>query len=266
MADEYGQAPSIARVYDYLLGGKDNCAVDREIGDRFKIDLPGSVAIAHTNRGALVRAVRTLARAGIRQFVDLGSGLPTADNVHQVAQRHQPGAAVVYVDTDPTVLAHGRALLAENASTTVVQGDVRTPDAIRHHPETERLIDFGQPVGIILSAVFHHLDDDENPAEAVRYWSDRIAPGSYVFISHFRCGHNEETEAAQAELIGAFGRGRWRTDAEILALFRGLDLQEPGIVPAVQWRPDPTEESRVPTVWERLIAAGLARKAQGVSV
>ncbi|MGW3267978.1 SAM-dependent methyltransferase [Streptomyces sp. NPDC001056] len=259
-ADESGQAPSIARVYDYLLGGKDNYAVDREVGDRFKVDLPGSVAIAHSNRRALVRAVRTLARAGIRQFVDLGSGLPTADNVHQVAQRHQPEAAVVYVDTDPTVLAHGRALLTENESTTVVQGDVRAPDAIRHHPETERLIDFGQPVGIILSAVLHHLDD-ENPAAAVRYWSDRIAPGSYVFISHFRCGHNKETEAAQAELIGAFGRGRWRTDAELLALFRGLDLQEPGIVPAVQWRPDPTEGSQVPTVWEQLIAAGLGRKA-----
>ncbi|MFH8342515.1 SAM-dependent methyltransferase [Streptomyces sp. AM6-12] len=260
-ADEVGRTPSIARVYDYLLGGQDNYPVDREIGDHFKVNLPGSVAIAHTNRGALIRAVRALARTGIRQFIDLGSGLPTADNVHQVAQRHQPGAAVVYVDTDPTVLAHGRTLLAENESTTVVQGDVRTPGAIFHHPETERLIDFGQPVGVILSAVLHHLNDDEDPAGIVRYWADRIAPGSHVFISHFRCGRNGETEAAQAKLIGTFGRGHWRTDAELQALFGALSLQEPGIVPAVQWRPDPGEESRVPTVWEQLIAAGLARKS-----
>ncbi|MEU3419911.1 SAM-dependent methyltransferase [Streptomyces murinus] len=261
VADEGGQTPSIARVYDYLLGGKDNYPVDREVGDHFKVNLPGSVAIAHTNRGALIRAVRTLARAGIRQFIDLGSGLPTADNVHQVAQRHQPGAAVVYVDTDPTVLAHGRALLAENESTTVVEGDVRDPDAIRHHPEVERLIDLRQPVGVILSAVLHHLNDDEDPAGVVRHWAERIAPGSHVFISHFRSGHNEETEAAQAKLIDTFGRGRWRTDAELHALFGTLTLQPPGIVPAVQWRPDPSEEPRTPTVWEQLIAAGLARKA-----
>ncbi|QHC27771.1 SAM-dependent methyltransferase [Streptomyces sp. HF10] len=260
-ADEGGQAPSIARVYDYLLGGKDNYPVDREIGDHFKVNLPGSAAIAHTNRGALIRAVRGLGRGGVRQFVDLGSGLPTADNVHQVAQRHQPGAAVVQVDTDPTVLAHGRPLLAEDDTTTIIEGDVRDPGTIRHHPETERLIDFGQPVGVILSAVPHHLNDDEEPAGIVRYWAEPIAPGGYVFISHFRSGHNEQTEAAQAKLIGTFGRGRWRTDAELRALFGTLTLRPPGIVPAVQWHPDASEEPRTPTVWEQLIAAGLARKA-----
>ncbi|MFY4718383.1 SAM-dependent methyltransferase [Streptomyces sp. LaBMicrA B280] len=261
VADEGEQTPSIARVYDYLLGGRDNHPVDREIGDHFKVNLPGSVAIAHTNRGALIRAVRTLARGGIRQFIDLGSGLPTAEPVHQVAQRHRPGAAVVYVDTDPTVLTHGRALLAENGSTALVKGDVRDPGALRHHPEVERLIDLGQPVGIILSAVLHHLNDDEDPAGIVRYWAELIAPGSHVFISHFRSGHHEETEAAQAKLIDTFGRGRWRTDAELHALFGTLTLQPPGIVPAVRWRPDPSEEIRTPTVWEQLIAAGLARKA-----
>lgn len=260
-ADADGQKPSIARVYDYLLGGKDNYPVDREIGDHFTVNLPGSVAIARTNRGALIRAVRALARGGVRQFIDLGSGLPTADNVHQVAQRHQPGAAVVYVDMDPTVLAHGRALVAGNESTTVVDGDVRDPDAIRHHPDTERLIDFGQPVGVILSAVLHHLEDDEDPAGIVRHWAGLIVPGSHVFISHFRSGHNAETEAAQAKLIDTFGRGRWRTDTELHALFGTLSLQPPGIVPAVRWRPDPCEEIRTPTVWEQLIAAGLARKA-----
>lgn len=161
--EESQRKPSIARVYDYLLDGKDNYAVDRQIGDHFKVNLPGSVAIAHTNRQALVRAVREIAESGIRQFIDLGSGLPTADNVHQVAQRHQPGSAVIYVDSDPIVLSHGRALLAENSTTSVIQADVRRPEDIRRHPETQRLIDFRQPVGIILSAILHHLNDDEDP-------------------------------------------------------------------------------------------------------
>ncbi|WP_037568337.1 SAM-dependent methyltransferase [Phaeacidiphilus oryzae] len=267
--EESQRKPSIARVYDYLLDGKDNYAVDRQIGDHFKVNLPGSVAIAHTNRQALVRAVREIAESGIRQFIDLGSGLPTADNVHQVAQRHQPGSAVIYVDSDPIVLSHGRALLAENSTTSVIQADVRRPEDIRRHPETQRLIDFRQPVGIILSAILHHLNDDEDPIGVVRYWADQVPSGSHVFISHFRSGHNEETRAAQGKLLDTFGRGRWRTDEEIGALFGDLELLEPGIVPAALWRPDASEphESALigaPAgelgVWERLIAAGLARK------
>jgi SAM-dependent methyltransferase len=267
--DEAQRKPSIARVYDYLLGGKDNYSVDREVGDHFKVNLPGSVAIAHTNRQALIRAVRAVASSGITQFVDLGSGLPTADNVHQVAQLHRPDARVVYADIDPIVLAHGRALLAENEATAVIQADVRDPRAIRHHPDTERLIDFSRPVGVILSAILHHLNDDEDPIGVVRYWAEQIPSGSYVFISHFRSGHNEETEAAEAKLLTTFGRGRWRTDEEIRALFGDLELQEPGIVPAALWRPDSSPEGvdhvgtaeRELTVWEQLIAAGLARKA-----
>jgi hypothetical protein len=267
--DESQRKPSIARVYDYLLGGKDNYAVDRQIGDHFKINLPGSVAIAHSNRQVLVRAVRTMAEDGITQFLDMGSGLPTADNVHQVAQRHQPEARVVYVDNDPIVLTHGRALLAENAQTTVVQADVREPEVIRHHRDTERLIDFGRPVGIILNAILHHLNDDEDPAGVVRYWYEQVPSGSYFFISNFRSGHNTETEEAEAKLQSTFGRGRWRTDEELRALFGDLELLEPGIVPAALWRPDGAAEGvtrvgtadRELTVWEQLIAAGLARKA-----
>jgi O-methyltransferase involved in polyketide biosynthesis len=252
--------PSIARTYDYLLGGKDNFAVDRALADKFINDLPGSRAIAFDNRGALIRAVREIAvNTPVRQFIDLGSGLPTADNVHQVAQRHQPESKVVYVDNDPVVLAHGRALLAENDHTTVFQADLRNPKAIYDSPDTRALIDFDRPVAIILSAVLHHLNDEEDPAAIVRFWYDRIPSGSYVFISHFRSEDDPRSAEMQALLQGSLGRGRWRTDDEILALFGdGLTVLPPGLVPAAEWRP--TEPPDDLTEWERLIAAALAVK------
>ncbi|MFD0310187.1 SAM-dependent methyltransferase [Streptomyces sp. NPDC127119] len=260
--------PSIARVYDYLLGGKDNYAADREIGDVFKRDLPGSVTVAFANRAALTRAIREIATTtGIRQFIDLGSGLPTADNVHQVAQRHAPDSRVVYVDNDPQVLVHGRALLENNERTRVVAADVRDPESIRTHRDTIEVIDFSRPVAVILSAILHHVNDDEDPAGIVRHWRDHVPSGSHFFVSHFRSGDNQETEEAEKVLQRTFGRGRWRTDAEIATLLDGLEILDPGIVPAPLWRPGRTEnpwgsgEEREFTVWEQLIAAGLARKA-----
>jgi O-methyltransferase involved in polyketide biosynthesis len=259
--------PSIARVYDYLLGGKDNYAVDRAVGDVFKRDLPGSVAIAFANRAALTRAVREIVTTtGIRQFIDLGSGLPTADNVHQVAQRYAPESQVVYVDTDPQVLVHGRALLEENDRTRVVPVDVRDPEGVRTHPDTQALIDFDRPVAVMFSAVLHHVNDEEGPGDIVRYWRDHVPSGSHFFVSHFRSGHNPETAKAEKVLQGTFGRGRWRTDEEIESLLGGLEILAPGVVPASLWRPDEGDGpwsgdgERELTVWERLIAAGLARK------
>jgi SAM-dependent methyltransferase len=251
--------PSIARTYDYLLGGKDNFAVDRAFGDKFIKDLPGSQQIAPDNRGALVRAIREIVtNTPVRQFVDLGSGLPTADNVHQVAQLYAPEAKVLYVDNDPIVLAHGRALLAENENTTVIQADLRDPKAI-YDSEDARLIDFDQPVAVVFSATLHHVNDDENPAGLVRFWSERIPSGSYVFISHFRSENDPRSQELEQVLQGSLGRGRWRTDEEILSLFgEGFTVLEPGLVPAVQWRnPDAPEEL---TDWQRLIAAVLAVK------
>lgn len=260
--------PSIARVYDYLLGGKDNYLVDQEIGDHFKVNLPGSVAIAFTSRQALIRGVRDMARVGMRQFIDFGSGLPTADNVHQVAQRYAADARVVYVDNDPIVLAHGRALLATDRNITVIQADVRDPASIRDHPDVARLIDFEQPVGVIFSSILHHLNDDEDPATVVRFWNDQISSGSYVFITHFRSGRNPETSAAEQKLQSTFGRGRWRDTDEIRDLFGDLEVLDPNIVPSAHWRPDVPESDtaavgavgRELTVWEQLIVTGLARK------
>ncbi|UGT43898.1 SAM-dependent methyltransferase [Nocardia yamanashiensis] len=261
--------PSIARVYDYLLGGHDNYEADRRVGDFFINDLPGSVAIAHANRQALTRAVAAIAADGIDQFIDIGSGLPTVDNVHQVAQRHRPGAKVVYVDNDPIVLAHGRALLQTDDRTTVIQADLREPEAIAQHADVRRLIDFDKPVGVIFSAILHHLNDSEDPRELVRWWVDRVPAGSEFYISHFRTGHNEETSAAEEKLQETFGRGRWRSDAEILALFGDdLEILPPGLTYCSRWRPAPAATGvdtigvaeRELTVWEHLIACVLARK------
>jgi len=253
--------PSIARTYDYLLGGKDNFAVDRTFGDRFIKELPGSRQIAPDNRGALVRAIREIvANTPVRQFVDLGSGLPTADNVHQVAQRYAPEAKVVYVDNDPIVLAHGRALLAENENTSVIQADLRDPKAIFDNEETQRLIDFEQPVAVIFSATLHHVNDDEDPAALVRFWYDRIPSGSYVFISHFRSLNDPRSDELQQVLQGSLGRGRWRTDEQILALYGdGFTVVDPGLVAAAEWRnPDAPDEL---SDYQKLIAAVLAEKA-----
>ncbi len=252
--------PSIARTYDYLLGGSENYAVDRALGDKFIKDLPGSQAIAYDSRGALMRAVEHLVtEAGVDQFLDLGSGLPTADNVHQVAQRHRPEAHVVYVDNDPIALAHGRALLTDNDRTAVVDGDVREPASILKGVEATGLIDFDRPVAVMFSAVLHHVNDDEDPQGLVRFWADRIAPGSHVYISHFWDTDDERSTRLQELLQGSLGRGRWRTTDEILGLFGDhLDVVPPGLVPAAEWHPagDPGEL----TDWQRLIAAALAVK------
>ena len=178
--------PSIARAYDVVLGGKDNYAVDRQVvGEMLKI-VPDLPQVATYNRQILIRGVRYLVReAGIRQFLDLGSGLPTVQNTHQVAQAIAPDARVVYVDNDPIVLAHGRALLEENENTAVVTADLRDPGAVLDHPDVNRLIDFSQPVGLMLVGITHHLHDDEDPEGIAKAYIDAIPSGSYLFLTAF---------------------------------------------------------------------------------
>lgn len=253
--------PSIARAYDYMLGGKDNFAVDRALVDHIVAEMPGSRSLALDNRAVLVRGIREIVlNTPVRQFLDLGSGLPTAENVHQVAQLHAPESRVVYVDNDPIVLAHGRAILAENEKTVVVQADLRAPKEIYDNPETRALIDFEQPVAVILSAILHHLNDDEDPAALVRFWYDRVPSGSYFFVSHFRSADDDRSARLQKVVQQSIGRGRWRSDEEILGLLPdGVTVLPPGLVPASQWRPEgPLEE---PTAWGRLIGAVLAVKS-----
>lgn len=240
--------PSVSRVYDYMLGGKDNFAVDRHVAELALKIAPDAPAAARANRAFLRRAVRHLAgEAGIRQFIDIGSGLPTQGNVHEVAQAVTPDAKVVYVDIDPIVLVHGRALLAKNDTTTVIQGDVRQPEDLLNRPEVRRLIDLDQPVGLLLLGILHHLNDDEDPGGIAARLRAMLPSGSHLVISHF---HNPgparpkvSEQAYQAEKLfnQNLGTGRWRTHDEILAYFGDWELLDPGLVPLAEWRPEPDE-------------------------
>jgi S-adenosyl methyltransferase len=253
------RVPSIARTYDYLLGGKDNYPVDREIGEIFVRKFPGAVQIALDNRACLVRAVTFIAgELGISQFIDLGSGLPTADNVHQVAQRADPGARVIYVDNDPIVLAHGRAMLAEDERTVVVRADIRQPGQILSDPAVSGLIDFGRPVAVIASAVLHHVLDEEDPLGAIHALCDATPAGSCLFVSHFRTLGDPDSAALEAVMLEAFGRGVWRTDEQIGQFFGDMRLTTPGIVPCARWRQDADPGDLTP--YQNLIVAGLGRK------
>jgi hypothetical protein len=251
--------PSIARTYDYLLGGKDNYPVDREIGEVFLQKFPGAVQIALDNRACLVRAVTFIAaELGISQFIDLGSGLPTADNVHQVAQRASPAARVVYVDNDPVVLAHGRAMLAEDDFTVVVRADIREPRQILSDPAVRGLIDFGRPVAVIASAILHHLHDEEDPLAVISALCAATPAGSCLYVSHFRTLGDPDSAALEAVMVEAFGRGVWRTDEQIGKFFGDMRLTTPAIVPCVRWLPD--SDPGELTTYQHLIVAGLGRK------
>ncbi|MFF7245106.1 SAM-dependent methyltransferase [Embleya sp. NPDC008237] len=236
--------PSVARVYDAILGGKNNFAVDRAIADEALKDLTNEGAWA--NRHILARGVRYMASAGIDQFVDLGSGLPTVQNTHEVAQQVNPNAAVVYVDNDPIVLAHGRALLAENHRTRVVTADLRDPADVLARPELRELVDLTRPVGLLLVGVLHHLADHEDPAGLVRAYRDALPPGSYIFITHF-CDSTPEGRALEKIFLSRLGSGRFRALEEIEGYFDGLELVEPGVVLLPLWRPDePVTEPLTP--------------------
>ena len=253
------EVPSIARTYDYLLGGKDHYPVDREIGEIFVRKFPGAVQIALDNRACLVRAVTFIAgELGISQFIDLGSGLPTADNVHEVAQRADPRAKVVYVDNDPIVLAHGRAMLVEDDRTAVVRADIRQPGQILSDPAVRELIDFGRPVAVIASAVLHHLLDEENPLGVIRALCDATPAGSCLFVSHFRTLGDPESAALEAVMLEAFGRGTWRTSEQIGQFFGDMRLTAPGIVPCARWRQDSDPGDL--SLYQHLIVAALGCK------
>ncbi|MFC7329736.1 SAM-dependent methyltransferase [Marinactinospora rubrisoli] len=253
--------PTAARVYDVMLNGKDNFAIDRQVAHASLAVMPELKEIAIHNREILHRVVRFLAaEAGITQFLDLGSGLPTARNTHEVAQEVNPDARVVYVDIDPIVLAHGRAILAENGNTTVVTADIRDPQAVLDHPEIQEFIDFGKPMCVMLCGILHHILDDEDPNGIVRTLRDAVPSGSYFFITNFtRLGDASSSVELEKQLLEQLGTGRVRTPAELAAFFDGMELLLPGIVPLPMWRPDrPVVDST--TVGVRFMTGGVAVK------
>ncbi|RVX42171.1 S-adenosyl methyltransferase [Nonomuraea polychroma] len=258
--------PSVARVYDFMLGGKDNYEIDRQVARRVLEVAPDGPEAARANREFLARVVRYLAgEAGIRQFLDLGSGLPTQGNVHEIAQSVTTHPHVVYVDHDPIVLIHGRALLAVDDTTTVVEAELTDPEAILAHPDVKRLIDFTEPVALLMFAILHHLADDEDPGGITRRIMNHLAPGSYLAVSHF---HNpgeampevsEQAYSAEKIFNESLGTGRWRTREEILAYFDGLELVEPGLVPLPEWRPDADDRAEPGITYHTFVGA-VARK------
>jgi O-methyltransferase involved in polyketide biosynthesis len=240
-----------ARMYDYLLGGKDNFAADREaIGALLKA-VPNARIGARENRAFLGRAVRYLvAEAGIRQFLDIGSGLPTANNVHEVAQAIAPDTRVAYVDNDPIVMAHARALLASHprGQTAYIQADLHDPDAILKHPSVRATLDFGQPVALVLMAVLHFFPAQDNPESIVSTLLAALPPGSYLVASHVTADYNDPASAADG--VQAVQRAGvpilTRTADEFADLvLAGLELVPPGLVPVSEWRPD-TEPGLLP--------------------
>jgi hypothetical protein len=232
--------PNPARMYDYFLGGKDHFPADKAAADRLLAAVPQTRVGARENRAFLQRAVGFLAgEAGIRQFLDIGTGLPTQGNVHEIAQAVAPEARVVYVDNDPVVHAHANALLSGDNTASLLE-DLRDPDEILADPETHRLIDFGQPVGVLLVAVLHFIRDEEDPAGILARLKAVMAPGSYLVLSH-ATGDLYPREVG-AEATKAYDRASaplvLRTRAEIERLLDGLELVEPGLVQLSHWRPD----------------------------
>jgi S-adenosyl methyltransferase len=234
---------NVARVYDYWLGGTSNFLADQDAARALIAVEPGAREIARANRAFLGRAVRFQAASGIRQFLDIGSGIPTQRNVHEVAQEAAPGSRVVYVDMDPVVVAHSKAILDGREDAAAIQADLREPEKILDHPDTRRLIDFGQPVGVLLVAVLHFISEAEEPRRLVGALRDRLAPGSYLTICH---GTGETSRHDVAEAVEKVynrkvtERVALRSRAEIRRFFDGFDLVEPGLVFLPEWRPDST--------------------------
>ncbi|HET8659960.1 MAG TPA: SAM-dependent methyltransferase [Micromonosporaceae bacterium] len=252
--------PSVARAYDYLLGGAHNFAADREYARELLAMLPDFREIALANRAFLHRAVRFMVKAGIRQFLDIGSGVPTVGNVHEIAQKLDPKARVVYVDIDPVAVMHSRQILANNDLATVVQEDLRRPEAILDHQQTRALLDLDQPVGLILVAVLPAVPDQDDPYGLMARLRDALAPGSYVAISHGTADkRGDEIRAAVSATRRTTTPVTVRTRDEVLRFFAGLELVEPGVVWSAQWRPDSPED--VGDRPERLMMyAGVGRK------
>jgi hypothetical protein len=241
--------PHIARIYDYWLGGKDNFAVDRRAGEDAARAFPALPASARSNRAFLGRAVRYLAgEAGIRQFLDLGTGIPTGGNTHEVAQAIAPECRVVYVDNDPIVLAHARALLTSTpeGATSYVQADVRDTRSII--AEAAATLDLSRPTAVMLVAILHCIPDQDDPGAIVTQLMDAVPPGSYLTISH---PPRDQIAGISAEVASRLNRMMpqgvtFRSKEQVQAFFTGLELADPGVVPVYQWRPDPGSEVSLP--------------------
>jgi hypothetical protein len=234
------ERPSPARIYDYVLGGRHNFAADRAAADAVLAEFPGLRDVMWHSRAFLRRVVRhVVAEAGIDQILDLGSGIPTVGNVHEIAFQHDPDARVVYVDIDPVAVAHARELLSDVTNATAIRADLRDPDAVLADPETRALLDFGRPVAVLLLAALHFVPDGDDPEAIVRRYLAPLVPGGCLALSHMTSDSQRADEAS--------GRGEYERRAQplyarsrerIAGFFDGLSLVDPGVVPLPYWHPD----------------------------
>ena len=232
--------PSAARVYDFYLGGFHNFAADREMGRQAVQMWPELPEIMRSNRGFLRRAVEFLVDAGVRQFLDLGSGIPTVGNVHEVAQRRAPDAKVVYVDNDPVAVEHSQAILAGDDRTEVVQADLRDPDAVLADPTVRGLLDLTRPTAVLMVAVLHFVPDQDDPARLVARFRETVSSGSYLALSHATAGERADRAAEHRGLYQRTATPMtMRTREQVERLFDGWELVEPGLVALPQGRPEP---------------------------
>jgi SAM-dependent methyltransferase len=255
--------PSVSRIYDYYLGGSHNFEVDREAARRAMEFMPGLPKIMQANRAFMRRAVRFAVDEGVTQFLDIGSGIPTFGNVHEVAQAASPGARVVYVDHDPVAVAHSEAVLAGNADAGVVAADLRKPQEILSSPEVQALIDLNRPVALLLVAILHFVEDADDPYSAVAELRDALAPGSLLLLTHASYEGIPLSAERAGGAVDVYKDIRnpliMRSRDEIARFFEGYDMVEPGLVPMPHWRPDTPPEDEDPYAFSGF--AGVGRTA-----
>jgi len=237
------ETASAARLYDFFLGGSYNFEVDRELGRKVAAVAPGVFDFTRLNRAFLRRAVRYLGEQGIDQFLDIGSGIPTAGNVHEIAQKANPDARIVYVDNEPVAVAHSELLLEGNPNAAVIEADLRDPDSILRHEKTRRLLDFRRPIGLLTVAVYHFIPESDDPLALAAAYRDALPSGSYLALSH----GTEDSLGEQIRQIMALYKNSQnpvttRTREQVTALFDGFELVEPGVVFTPLWHPESPED------------------------
>nr|WP_258907196.1 SAM-dependent methyltransferase [Actinokineospora sp. UTMC 2448] len=255
--------PSMARTYDFLLGGAHNFAVDRELAAHVERVMPDARSAARVSRAFLGRTVQFMVGQGIRQFLDIGSGIPTVANVHEVAQAADPECRVVYVDKDPIAVAHSELMLVDNDRAAIVHADMRDPDSILDHPQTRRLLDFDQPVGLLVLMMLHWLPDEADPWALMARYRDPLAPGSHLAITHVTADNQDERLTEVTDLIKESRSADQLTERphdQVVALFGDFELVEPGLVGCAAWRPAGRGDIADAAEMNMVIYGGVARK------
>ncbi len=253
--------PNAARVYDYWLDGAHNFPADRDMADKVQQAVPAARDGARINRAFLRRAVLFMVDAGVRQFLDIGSGIPTVGNVHEIAQRADPECRIVYVDKDPVAVTHSELLLAGNDRAAVIKANLRDVEDILGHPQTKRLFDFDQPVGLLMLWLVHFVPDSWDPVGILARYRDRLAPGSYLALSHVTSDGNP---TGQTETVQLYRKTPdpvyFRSHEEVLRLFAGFELLEPGLVGSAFWRPSGPGDSSESAEMNTISYGGIGRK------